>query len=56
MLSVLKNRFEQGCRTNRYPKEKVKACLQILEWSEHTRAEELTPEQFLRLFQELHVG
>jgi len=24
MLSVLKNRFEQGCRTNRYPKEKVK--------------------------------
>src|SRR6056297_34018 len=24
MLSVLKNRFEQGYRTNRYPKEKVK--------------------------------
>ncbi len=39
-----------------YDKEKVKACLQILEWSEHTRAEELTPEQFLRLYQELHVG
>ncbi len=24
MLNVLKNRFEQGCRTNRYPKEQVK--------------------------------
>ncbi len=23
MLSVLKNRFEQGCRTNGYPQEKV---------------------------------